>query len=333
MLKKIFFIFMRDMKVNKRDFIAVYMIIFPLLMAVGINLLSPSINETTIDLVMIENENIEMVEYLENYAKVELLKDEKAVIKRVEKRDNIIGILIDEDGYYILKQGNEPEGVVEYAKMLKAFYDLDISLEDTNAKINDFGKTIPPLKKMLVNIGILLTSVLGGMLIALNIVEEKADNTISAMNVTPISRTGYIIGKSMSGALLSIYGAIVLIIITGFKGANIGQVLVVVFACSLVSILVGFIEGLKNDDVMNAVAGVKMLFLPLGGAIAAIELLSDKWQMLFYWIPFYWTYKANDAVLSYNATWIQILSYTGIVIVLCGVVYVILMPQIKKGLE
>lgn len=333
MLRKIWIIFMRDLKVNMRNFLTLYIILFPVIFAIGINLLTPSINETTVEIALIDNENIEMQEYLEDFAKVELFKDEDAVIYRVEKRDNIVGILPEGDGNYILSQGNEPQNIIDFAKMLKTFYELDAKVENTNATITEFGETVPPLKSMLVNITLIFISVLGGMLIALNIVEEKVDNTISAINVSPVSRNMFILGKSMIGITYAIFGSIAVLIITGFGNVNVGQVLVAIFACSLLSLMIGFIQGLKSDDVMTAAGSVKLLFLPLGAAIAAIELLSDKWQVLFYWIPFYWTYKGNNAVLSYDATWLQILLYTGIVVVLCGVVYLVLAPKIRKGLE
>jgi len=332
MLKKIWIIFMRDLKVNLRDFLSLYILLVPVLFAVGIKLLVPSVNDTTVDLALLDGDNPEMVTYLEQFANVELFKDVDAVSERLERRDNIVAILPEGDAYYILTQGNEPESVVEFAKLLNSYVELDLEVENTTAVIETFGRTESPLKKMLVNIMILMTSVLGGMLISVNIVEEKADNTVSAINVSPISRVGFILGKSMSGMFLAVYGAIAILWITGFSDVNIGQIALAIVSVTLLSILVGFIEGINNDDVMNAAAGIKMLFLPLGAGVAAAELLSEQWQILFYWIPFYWSYKGNDAVLSYNASWPQIISYTAIVLVLCAAVYYFLAPKIQKGL-
>lgn len=333
MLKRIFRIFMRDAKVSKRDFISLYILIFPILFAIGINLLTPSINDTTVELAVIEGSNQEMVDYMSEFAKIDELEDAEAVKKRVEERDNIVGILPDNGEYYILAQGNEPEGVIDFAKLIKSFYDLDVNIEDTNAELHSFGKEVPPLKTMLVNIMLLMISVLGGMLIAISIIEEKTDNTISAIHLSPVSRIEFILGKSLMGVFLAIYGSFAILLITGYGNVNLIQALVSVLACSIISILVGFIEGINNDDVMSAAGSVKIMFLPIGAAVAAIELLSDKWQMLFYWVPFYWTYKGNAAVLTQEATWGQILFYTSIVIVISGLVFALLAPKIKKGLE
>jgi ABC-type multidrug transport system permease subunit len=245
----------------------------------------------------------------------------------------MIGIVPDDTGYHILAQGNEDDMVIQYAKMVKTYFDLDVSIEETNAVLYDFGKTVPPLKTKLVNGMLLMISVLAGMIISVNIIEEKGDNTISAIHLTPVSRLEYILGKSVIGVFMVIYGSIAMVLITGYNEINIIQLLLGIFSVTLLSMLIGFIEGIKNDDVMSAAGSVKMMFLPIGAAVVAIEILSDKWQILFYWIPFYWTYKGNAAILTGEATWSQILLYTGIVVVLCSAVFALLAPQVKKGLE
>jgi ABC-2 type transport system permease protein len=333
MIKNIFTIFFRDIKVNTRDFISLYILLIPVLLGVGINLLSPSVNDTTINLAMLASDDVEKVAYLEQFAIVELFPSIDEINNRLEKRDNVVAILPNEDGSYILTQGNEPEGVIEYVKVLNTFHDLDMDVAETTVTFESFGKTEPPLKKMLVNLVLLMTSILAGMLISINIIEEKMDNTVSAMNVSPVSRVGFILGKSMMGIFLAVYGPIALLYITGFGDVNMGQMMVAILAVTIISILIGFIQGIVNDDVMDAAASVKMMFLPVGAAVAAVELLSDKWQVLFYWIPFYWTYKGNISILSYTATWTQIVGYTAIVILIAAVTYAKLAPKIQKGLS
>ena len=332
MLKKIWSIFMRDLKVNLRDFLPLYILVIPVIFGFAINALAPSVNDTTVSLAMLESDDPAKVLYLEQFAKIELFSDLGEVEQRLEERDNIVAVLPEGENSKILAQGNEPEGVLVYAKMLNSFHELDLNVEETTAEFESFGRTEPPLKKMLVNISLLMTSVLGGMLISINIVEEKMDNTVSAINVSPLSRAGFVFGKSLMGIFLAVYGSIALLWITGYGNVNVGQTMLAIGAVTLLSVVIGFIQGVVNDDIMNAAAGIKTLFLPIGAAVAAVEVLSDKWQILFYWIPFYWTYKGNEAILSYTATWPQIIFYTTIVLVLSGIVYVILAPKIRAGL-
>ena len=333
MNKKIIAIFMRDMKVSLRDFIALYIIAFPIIFAIVINLFVPSVNDSTVIIAMLEGDNPEHIGYFKDYAVVELFETDIDVRNRVERRDNIVGILPEKDDYFILAQGNEPEGIVDFVKTLRAYEYFGVTSEDTSVEFVDFGNTIPPIKKLMVNVAIMMGSILGGMLIALNIVEEKVDNTISAINVTSISRGGYIIGKSIIGILVPVVGIILMLFITGFGNVNMLQILMMLLASSIISVLVGFIEGINNDDVMNAAGNIKILFLPLMGSVAGIELLADKWQKFFYWSPFYWTYKANDMILSRSGSWGEILLYTLFVVAISTVVFALIAPKIRKGLE
>jgi hypothetical protein len=333
MIKKAFLIFQRDLKTSARNFITLYILVVPVIFAVMINVFSPGINDTTVEIVLLEGENPQQIEYFKQFAKVELLGTIEDVEDRVKKRDNIIAVLPDQkDAYFILTQGNEPDYIVDYVRNLTAFNHYDIGMEDSMAEIVDYGREIPPLKKIMVNASMIFTSILGGMIIALNIVEEKTENTIRAIHLSPVSRLGFIAGKSMIGLFVPVVGNFLILIITGFGGINFFHALIMVTTSCIISILIGFIEGINNDDVMNAAGNMKMLFLPLFGSIAGIELLADKWQVLFYWIPFYWTYKGNDLVLSNRGSWLDIFQYSGIVLGISAVVFLVLAPKIRKGL-
>lgn len=332
MFKKIMIIFLRDLKVNTRDFLSLYILIIPIIFAIIFNLIAPGINDTTVNLALIEGENKALESYLEDFAKVSLYKDMAAIEERVGRRDDVFAYVRDGESYYILQQGNESEGFVDYAKYLLTFYNEDVQMMDSTAKIHSFERTVPPLKKMLVNITIMFTSIMGGMIIAMNIIEEKMDKTIRAMHLTPISKSGYLIGKSLIGAFLPMYGSVVLIIVCGFGSINWGQMAVVVVVSTIISLLVGFIEGINNESVMDAVGSVKMLFLPLAGSVAVSEMVSAKWQWTVYWVPFYWSYRATDDILSYTGTWGFTLMASGIVLAISVLVYLVLMPKIRKGL-
>ena len=333
MLKRIWTIFIRDLKVNMREFMTLYIIIIPLLLAVGINFISPGINDTSVNLALIKGENPKQAAYFDNFAHIELLGDKQRVEDRVRSRDDIIGILPKENGYFIMTQGNEPESVLEYAKLLNVLYESEVQLEDVRSEIIEFGRTVPPLKKMLVNILLLLISMLAGMLIALNILEEKVDRTVSAINVTPTSRSAFILGKSLTGMAIALFSSIACLLITGFYNINLGQAALVVFSTTILSLLIGFMQGLNSDDVMEAAGSVKLLFLPMAGSIAGYEFVKGNWQIFFYWSPFYWAYKANDMILSKSGSWPQLILFIGIILVICGAVYALLAPRIVKGLQ
>lgn len=334
MIRKILVIFQRDLKTSVRNFMTLYIIVVPIIFAIIINVFSPGINDTTVEVLLLEGENANQVEFFEQFAKVELMETLKEIEDRVRKRDNIVAVVPNQSGdYYLLSQGNEPDYIIDYVKSLTTFDHFDIGIDRATVELVSYGRTIPPLKKIMVNTAMIFTSILGGMIIALNIVEEKTENTISAIHLSPVSRLGFIAGKSIIGIVIPIIGTILILVITGFREINYFHAVLMVSTSCVISILIGFIEGINNDDVMNAAGNMKMLFLPLFGSIAGEELLADKWQVLFYWIPFYWTYKGNDLVLSSKGSWLEILGYSTIVLGISGLVFLVLAPKIRRGLE
>lgn len=333
MLRKIFVILTREFKNSTRDFMALYIMIAPILLAVLITIFTPGLNDTTVNLAMLKSDDAEHIEYMEQFAKVELFDNVEELERRVEKRDEIAGIIPVDDGYEIVIQGNEADIVEGATVMLQSLYDVNATNEETTASLMSYGHTVPPLKTMLVNMLISMTIMLAGMLIAISIVEEKAANTINALNVTPISQTGFVVGKSLFGGLVALVGIVIGLFITGYYDINWFMIILVGLSSMILSLVVGFVQGLASEDLMEAAANVKMIMLPIAGSVAGYELLSAKWQWTMYWSPFYWSYKANMMILSKTADWPTVLLCTGMVIVLSLAVYFISLPKIRKGLS
>ena len=334
MLRKIFVVFRKDFLTSLRDYMSLYIMVVPILLAVGILLFTPGLNDTTVNLAMLKGDSPDHIAYMEDFARVELFGSLDELERRVLKRDDVAALFPLSDGEYeIILQGNENEIVGEYTKMLRTMYELGSSKENTTAELVSFGRTVPPLKTKLVNMLISMTIMLAGMLISISIVEEKSENTINALNVSPLSQTGFVMGKSLLGSALVLVGIVTAVLITGFYDINWFMILLVGFTSMLLSFIIGFLQGLGSDDVMEAAAGVKMILLPIAGSIAGYEFLADKWQWTMYWSPFYWAYKANNLILSKTADWGTVLLCAGIVAALTLVVYLLSLPKLRKGLS
>jgi len=312
----------------------VYIMVIPIILAVGITILAPGLNDTTVSVALLQSDEQSHVDFMKRFAKVEVFPSMDELERRIRKRDDIGGIVpLENHRYEILFQGNENEAFREYVKALNALYEMDATVADTRAEIYSFGYQVSPLKTKLVNMLILLSVMLSGMLISTTIVEEKMDNTISAINVTPISQTAFVLGKSMLGGTVVMVSIILALLITGYYNVNWLMILMVGFTSMLLSLIVGFVQGINAKDVMEAAGGVKLIMLPIAVSIAGYELLADKWQWTMYWSPFYWAYKANDMILSKDAQWPVILFCVSIVLLLSFVVYLVSLPRIRKGLS
>jgi len=333
MIKKLFIIFNRDFLSARRDVMAIYMMVVPLILAFGITLFAPGLNDTTVNLAMLKSDDTEHIGYMKQFSKVELFSSMEELERRVEKRDDVVAIAPNGNSYEIILQGNESEIVEEYAVLLNTLYELGATEEEPTAQLISFGRTVPPLKTMLVVMLISITIMLAGMLIAINIVDEKAENTINAINVTPVSQTAFVVGKSLFGGTVAMLGIIGAVLITGYYDINWFMIVLVGLTSMILSLVIGFLQGLSSGDVIEAASNVKMVMLPIAGSIAGYELLADNWQWTMYWSPFYWAYKANTLILSKTADWGTVLLSTGMVIVLSLIVYLVSLPKLRKGLS
>ena len=127
MLKKMLLIFGRDLKISIRDFMSLFMLIIPLVTAICVNIFAPGIEDTTVNIALIKDENPAMAEYLADYANIRFYKDLPAVEDRVMQRDQVVAIVGTDESTYILTQGNESAEVIEFARLLKPGGGLIIS--------------------------------------------------------------------------------------------------------------------------------------------------------------------------------------------------------------
>lgn len=332
-MKKMWSIFRRDLRISSRDFMALWILIAPILIAVVILVISPGINDTALNVALLSDADPAKVEYFKDVAKVTQFDSIEDIEERVSRRDDVVGIVDIGNDTEIILQGNESKEIEDFAKAINALYDLNAQKSDTRMTIKDFQQTVPPLKKMLASSLLLMVTVLAGMMISLNIVDEKVDETIKASNVTPLTQLSYILGKSLLGIFSLIFGAVGSLMVLGFWDINWLQMLLILFSASLLSIIIGFAIGLSSSDFVEAAGSLKLLMLPLAGSVLVFELVSAKWQWTVWWSPFYWAYKGADEIINLSADWLSILMYTAIVMLITVLVFVLLAPRIRKGLN
>lgn len=332
MLKRILAITARDFKSGFRDFMVIFIIIIPFLLAFALSLFVPSAGAATYQYAAPESLGSEAIDYLSRIGDVEIMRDEESMKERILQNDDIIGILRKDDQYEVVLEGNEGFEAAEITQQVLMHLQYRDSALPLAVRFSEVGWKLSPLAQYGAISLIIMATALGGMMIAFNIVEEKQSGTISAVNVSPTARLEFVAGKSIAGFIIPVIQSIGVMLIFQFTAVNFAMLILVVLCSSLVGIIIGFVIGMIANDQISAVSNMKMTFLPIAASVLGAILLPEKWLPALYWSPFYWTFAAvNDLVLK-QAAWGRILLDCGAILLLASIVFLLLGKRIKKGL-
>ncbi|QSX04867.1 ABC transporter permease [Sedimentibacter sp. zth1] len=335
-MKKVFSVFRRDLQIVLKDPMALWIGFAPILLAIIIVLVSPGINDSTLQLAVHTSVGSDYIGTLENYAKVEVYDDIKAVEERVLRRDEVIGMVQAESGIELISQGNESENGLKTAELINSLYELDgLVTAGGGSRLSflTFNEKISPLKLSLSVALLLMTTIISAMVIALGLVDEKADKTIRAANVTPMKQTSYILSKSIIGFLVLIFSSVISLLVLGMAQINWLQMMIMILSAGLLSIIVAFAIGLASSDFIEAAGSIKILMVPMLASVLVYELCSAKWHWTVMWSPFYWAYKGMTEIINHTSSWSGIALYAVIILAICALAFKLCAKNIRKSLN
>lgn len=335
-MKKIWSIFLRDFAIARKDPMALWIGLAPVLFAVIITLVSPGVNDSSLLLAVDGAVDSKYIDILKDYAKVEVYDDLNALEERVLRRDEVIGMVRTTDGIELVAQGNESENGLKTAKLIHSLYQLDsLVTAQTGSRLSylNFNEPLPRLKLTLAVSLLLMGTIVSSMIIALGLVDEKNDRTIKAANVTPMRQTTYILSKSILGFLLLILSSLASLLILGMYQINWAQMFLMILSAGILSIIVAFAIGLASTDFIEAASSIKILMVPMIAGVLVYELTSEKWHWTVMWDPFYWAHRGMTEIINHTASWNQILLYAGIILTICLLAFQICKQFIRKALN
>ncbi len=331
-MRRILSVFSRDILSSRRDFILAYMVIAPILLAVGLKFFIPGVESAALQFAIHEKLGKEVIAEFERYGKVEVYSTVERIEERVGTIDDIAGITRNEAGTYrVILEGNESHDTKEMAYMIIRDMTADGSL-DVRFEVTDIGYRLSPVAGIGSASLILTAIIIGGMVIGFNMIEEKQSETMKALNVTPLTRLEFIAGKSMIGFLLPLVQVYVMLWILGLLNVNKAMILVMTVVSSMIAVIVGFLVGLMSSNQISGIANMKILFLiPSTSIIGAILLPADK-HFLLYWSPFYWSFIGFREIITAAAVWRQVGVYACWILGLTLIAFLIMRGRIRKGL-
>lgn len=332
MMKRIYAIIKRDLHSSIRDFILVYMMFAPIILAIGLMFFIPSTQSASLEFAVHENLGQEAIDIFNKYGNVETFPTLKDIKKRVNNIDDVAGINKEDGRYQLILEGNEGHDTEEISKKIIRNIVLGDKV-NIDYIVNDIGIKMTPLA-LIGSISLLLMAIMiGGVVIGFNIIEEKESNTIKALNVTPMNRLEFIIGKSFIGTILPILQVFLILRILGIRDYDVVMVLAMTIVSSLLSIIIGFLIGVISSNQIAGIANLKIIFTILSLAIVGAVLLPQSKHFLLYWAPPYWSFMGFRHIILKDVTWSQLGIYMTWIVGLTLLIFIFFKRKLQKGLN
>lgn len=321
----------KDIKNALRNNIVVYGILFPIILALGFKLLLPSVQQFKITVAVHEEVGEAYIQKLKQYCSIELFKSKEDVYQRVKLPDDVAGFVLDKNNKLsAVLEGNEAGEAEEIALILLRTIDSDFNHQNySHIAINkDNSQTKNYAGAMLLLSCLLIAS----LIISMNIVDEKESKAIKALSVTPINMMDFIASHMLLSLFCSLLlGAVSSIIFSGFS-INYINLLISTTASLGVSLSAGFLIGSLADNMISAIAILKVIMLFFAGIPIGSLFTPEKMQWLFYIFPNYWAFNSFKYVFSDNQ--IQSFNSSLLMTFLTGIVAVLIMvPFLKRNLK
>jgi len=331
-VKRIVSIFKRDVSSSIRDFLILYMIIAPVLLAIGLKFFIPSATSASLQFAVDGRLGDEIIEEFQRYGKVEVYSSLDEIKNRVNKIDDIAGITKNDEGKFkIILEGNESHDAKEIPGKIVRSIVSNKSI-DIDYTVQDIGIKMSPIA-WIGGISLIITAItMGGILIGLNIIEEKESKTIMALNVSPMRRLEFILGKSIIGILIPIIDVFIILWILNMLDVNLTMILMMTLVSSIIGIVIGFLIGVTSPNQIAGIANMKVLFLVVGMSIVGAILLPESKHFLLYWAPTYWAFVGLKGILLKTINWSGLGICIAWILGLTALIFILLKGRIRKGL-
>lgn len=295
MVKRIINLMRQDWTNASRDNILLYMMFGPIILALGARLFLPSLDQAQYTFAVQKGTDSILIQRLEQIGKVELYEDEAAVRARVLRSDDVPGLLLHPDGMpALIFEGNEGGE----ADVLRSVIEQALSGEVVSSYTRtQTGETRVLLTEYAAIIFIMIGMLLGALVMAFNIIEDKESGAVRALGVSPLSMLELTLSRGLFTLVLSLgVISVTTFILLGTGVNNFYLMTGYMFSLGL-PILSGYIIGGLSDSQLKAIAIIKfymMIYLTL--PIVTI-FLSRSWHPFFYVLPNYWMWRTFEKAL------------------------------------
>ncbi len=328
-MKRIFAILKRDVKVARRDFVLLYTIVAPILIALLLSGMAPDVAATSmvfaIDNTLAEHE----VEALSKISQIITYESREDVIMRVKDTDDVYGLSKQNGQFEVILEGNEVGDTKSMMNLIVSYLEGD-QTSFIDYQVSNINVGLPPI----VSIGsaslIIMSIILGGMVMGLNIVEDKEFNTIRALNTSPLGKIQYIIGKSFLGIILPMIHTPAILLIMGINDIALLKLIVIITSSILFVVFAGLLIGMLGSSQLSAIASAKGMMFILAGSVLGAIVLRSSMHVVLYWSPLYWIYQGIYKTITNTANWSYVMLSSSVILGISIVLFLALAKYQKK---
>jgi ABC-2 type transport system permease protein len=294
MFNRIVNLLRQDLTNTLRDNILLYMLFGPLLLTFGASLFLPSLDQSTLTIAVQEGLDPILVQRLEEIGTVQFYPSAEAVETRVLHTDDVPGISLNSPDPVLVLEGNESEGPVVLSLLVGQALSGETVASYTRTEL---AGTRSLLTEYTTIIFIMIGILLGALIMAFNLIEDKETRAIRALGVSPLSMVELTLSRGLFASAISLFLVFSMTAILIGSQVNYGLLLAAFLFSMALPILIGYVIGGLADSQLKAIAILKffmMLYLTL--PIVTI-FIPRQWHMFFYVLPNYWMWQTFESVV------------------------------------
>lgn len=298
MLRRFSNLFMQDITVALRNYFHIVILVLVTLMILFINFAVPEkVKLTPTEYILDKTEGKVFEKYLieEGTDSTRFFNNRDDLMGKVQKDSNSLGIIIEGDiqtpKVTIIHQGTESTEILNVldATIENALNTIRKTARETNSKVlllREKSKPIP-FNKNLVPIMLVTEAVmLGFLLIAVMVFQEKEEGSIRAYRVSPAGTIEYILSKAAVNTLLAILYSVILVTFTLGTSVNYLGLILLIFVSSLFVTLLGLSVSVCFRTLQEFLF-VGVFFMSILGLPIASYLSPSFAPSFITWIPSY----------------------------------------------
>lgn len=294
MIRRILNLFQQDLTNALRDNILLYMIVAPLLLAVGARLFLPALDRVTVTFAVEAGADPAIIEGLRRYGSVEVLPDRAALEERVLRPDDVTGIAVRGDGFELLREGNEAEDPGAVIQVLESLRGRPPLAEFEWQRAREGRSLISEYGLMTL---LMIDILLGALVMAFIIIEDKETRAAQALSVSPLSMLELTLARGLLAAALSYLLVMATALIVLGPAVDYGLLTLGFLAALGLPVLIGYLIGGLADSQLKAIALLKFVMLIYLTLPIVTAFLPRSLHPYFYILPNYWMWITFENII------------------------------------